>query len=171
MKYGMRVMMCSFLMLSLLGCSNSESKTGLNLDEFVNTTNQSIVDEYKSSTEIEDKEHSMKMFINDTEIPVTWEINDSVNEIAGEVAKNDIVVEMSMYSDNEQVGTLGKTYKSNDKQITTHNGDIVLYNSSNIVVFYGSNSWAYTRLGRMNLSENEVNELLANGDVILKMTK
>lgn len=118
----------------------------------------------------EPEEVSMKLYINDKEIPVKWEENDSVNELTEEVSKNDITVEMSMYSDNEQVGSLGKKYSSSDKQTTTHNGDIVLYNSSNMVVFYGSNSWAYTRLGKMELSEQEVVEMLSNGNVTIRIT-
>ena len=52
----------------------------------------------------------------------------------------------------------------------TSNGDIVLYRSDRIVLFYGSNSWAYTRLGKMDLSENEVVRLLSNGDVSIRLT-
>ena len=77
---------------------------------------------------------------------------------------------MSMYSNNEQVGPLDKSYPSNDVQMTTNNGDIVLYSSDQIVLFYGSNSWAYTRLGKMDLSENEVVNLLSNGDVSIRLT-
>ena len=93
-----------------------------------------------------------------------------VTEIMEEASKGDITVSMSMYSDNEQVGSLGKSYTRNDKQTTTHNGDIVLYSGSNIVLFYGSNSWSYTRLGKMDLSEAEVTELLSNGDVSVRLT-
>lgn len=50
-------------------------------------------------------------------------------------------------------------------------GDIVLYSGNQIVVFYGSNSWAYTRLGKINLSEAELTELLSNGNVILKLAQ
>ena len=85
-----------------------------------------------------------------------------------EAGKGDIVVQMSMYSDNEQVGSLGKSYTKKDEQITTHSGDIVLYSGDKIVVFYGSNSWAYTRLGKMNIPEGDVTELLSNGDITLK---
>ena len=85
-----------------------------------------------------------------------------------EAGKDDIVVQMSMYSDNEQVGSLEKSYTKNDEQITTYSGDIVLYSGDKIVVFYGSNSWAYTRLGKMNIPESNVTELLSNGDITLK---
>lgn len=112
----------------------------------------------------------MKLFINNTEIPVTWEENLSVNALKEEVKVGDIIVSMSMYGGNEQVGPLGKHYPSDDVQTTTHNGDIVLYNSNQIVVFYGSNFWAYTRLGKMDLSEDKVTELLSNGDVSIRLT-
>lgn len=113
----------------------------------------------------------MKLYINDTEIPVFWEDNDTIAELMEQAKSGDIFVSMSMYSDNEQVGSLGRSYTRNDKQITTHNGDIVLYNGNNIVVFYGSNSWSYTRLGKMDMSEREVIDLLSNGDVELKISR
>ena len=99
------------------------------------------------------------------------ETNDTTKELVEQVESGDIIVSMSIYSNNEQVGSLERSYTGNDKQITTHNGDIVLYNGNNIVVFYGSNSWSYTRLGKMDISEHEVIELLSNGDVELKISK
>ncbi len=115
-------------------------------------------------------ESDMKLYINDQEIPVIWEDNETVLELMEQAANSDITVQMSMYSDNEQVGPLGKDYTRDDKQTTTHNGDIVLYSGNQIVVFYGSNSWAYTRLGKMDIPQDEVNELLSNGDVELKLS-
>ena len=112
----------------------------------------------------------MKLYINDAEVPVSWEDNDTIAELVDQVKLGDINVSMSMYSDNEQVGSLGRNYTSNDKQTTTHNGDIVLYNENSIVVFYGSNSWSYTRLGKMDIPEYEVVELLSNGDVELRIS-
>ena len=142
--------------------------------EIHNEVNQS--DEYTKITSIIENNNdagenvSMKLYINDTEIPVSWEDNDTTKELAEQTKSGDIIVSMSMYSDNEQVGSLGRNYMRNDKQTTTHNGDIVLYNGNNIVVFYGSNLWSYTRLGKMDISENEVIELLSNGDVELKIS-
>lgn len=71
-----------------------------------------------------------------------------------EAGQGEIVVSMSMNSNNEQIGSLGRSYTRNDKQMMTHNGDIILYRGSNIVLFYGSNSWVYTRLGKIDLSAN-----------------
>lgn len=127
-----------------------------------------------SSTETEVQEEeavTMKLYINDTEVPVVWENNAAVEALAAEAGKGDIVVNMSMYGGNEQFGPLGKSYPASNRQVTTSNGDIVLFNNDQIVVFYGSNTWSYTRLGKMALPEDEVTELLSNGDITLRLTR
>ena len=131
---------------------------------------ENFQDDSAEETSDERADTEMKMYINDTEIPVMWESNPSVSALRNDLEAGDIVVTMSMYSNNEQVGSLGKTYPSNDVQTTTNNGDIVLYRSDQIVIFYGSNSWAYTRRGKMDLSENEVVNLLSDGDVSIRLT-
>lgn len=101
---------------------------------------------------------------------VTWEDNESVAELKKQAEQGAITVQMSKYGGFEQVGSLGRRYPSNDSQITTQNGDIVLYSSSNIVLFYGSNSWAYTRLGKINLLSSEVTEILGNQNVTISIS-
>ena len=79
---------------------------------------------------------------------------------------------MSMYGGFEQVGSLGQSLPRNDVQTTTSAGDIVLYSGNQIVVFYGSNSWAYTRLGRISdKTAEELTALLGNGDVTITIEK
>ena len=117
-------------------------------------------------TEEAEEDVSMKMMIGETEVPVTWEENDSVEELKSLLP---ITVNMSMYGDFEQVGSLGQSIVRNDKQTTTNPGDIVLYSGDQIVVFYGSNSWNYTRLGHVDLSDDELAEMLSNGDFTIKI--
>ena len=80
-----------------------------------------------------------------------------------------LTIQLSMYGGFEQVGPIGQTIVSNDRQTTTKAGDIVLYSGNQIVVFYGSNSWAYTRLGHIELTQKEMKKLLGNGDVKLTL--
>ena len=176
MKRVLLLSLCVSVLFGLAGCREKRSVS------FENDISEEIIDnstEAQNSTveetEITDKsamdgeKEYMKLYFNDTEIPVIWEDNQTVQELMEEAGKGDVVVQMSMYSDNEQVGSLGKSYTKNDEQITTHSGDIVLYSGDKIVVFYGSNSWAYTRLGKMNIPESNVTELLSNGDITLKI--
>ena len=112
----------------------------------------------------------LTMKINGRNIPVIWEDNESVQAIKEQASKSPVTVDMSMYGGFEQVGSLGRSYPSQDTWITSHNGDIVLYSGNQIVMFYGSNTWAYTRLGKVDLPENEVTSLLGNGNITLTIS-
>ena len=91
----------------------------------------------------------MKLKIGDTDVPVIWEENESVDALEVLAAEGPLTIQMSMYGGFEQVGPIGQSIVSDDAQTTTEAGDIVLYSGDQIVVFYGSNSWAYTRLGHV----------------------
>lgn len=166
------------VLFCLAGCVGKSDSFENDISEEIvdNDTESQIAVEALDKTEIpeesviNDEEENMKLYFNDIEIPVIWEDNQTVQELMKEAGNRDIIVQMSMYSDNEQFGPLGKKYTRDDKQTTTHNGDIVLYSGDKIVVFYGSNSWAYTRIGKMNIPESDVTELLSNGDITLKIT-
>ena len=110
----------------------------------------------------------MIMLIGDTLVTVEWEQNESVEALRQLVSENPLTIRMSMYGGFEQVGSIGQSLPRNDVQTTTSAGDIVLYSGDQIVVFYGSNSWAYTRLGHITSQSAEgMAELLGNGDVTI----
>ena len=113
----------------------------------------------------------MKLFIGETEVPVTWEQNESVTALQELAGGDGLTISMSMYGGFEQVGSIGQSLPRNDQQTKTASGDIVLYSGNQIVIFYGSNSWAYTRLGHVDLSKSEMTELLSNGDVTIRVTE
>ena len=80
------------------------------------------------------------------------------------LAGGDITIQMRDYGGFEKVGPLGQSLPTSNSQTTTQSGDIVLYQGNQVVIFYGSNTWSYTRLGRIdNLSGWE--EALGRGDV------
>lgn len=155
--------LCMILVIS--GCNSS--------DDRVNQTNDSEkslrVSSESESKMIEDV--NIRLYLNDKEVEVIWENNAAIEEIFKDVKNNDLIVEMSMYGGFEQVGDLGKRYTQNDKQITTKSGDIVIYGGDKIVVFYGSNTWEYTKLGKINESEYTITNLLSKGNIELKISK
>lgn len=68
-------------------------------------------------------------------------------------------------------GALGFSLPTNDQQMTAQPGDVVLYNGSNICMFYGSNSWSYTRLGKIEgLSDSELRTFLKAGESNISVT-
>ncbi len=118
----------------------------------------------------EEETSMMQMKINETPVTVAWEENESVAALK-ELAANGLTIRMSMYGGFEQVGSIGQRLPSHDVQTSTFSGDIVLYSSNQLVVFYGRNSWAYTRLGRItDKAPEEMRMLLSNGDVNITLS-
>ena len=116
-------------------------------------------------------EDQLRLFLNGTEVAVLWEENESVAALAELAAAGPLTVQMSIYGGFEQVGPLGAELPRNDSQTTTQPGDIVLYSGDRIVIFFGSNSWAYTRLGRIvDQTAEELAELLGKGDVSIVLS-
>jgi diketogulonate reductase-like aldo/keto reductase len=112
----------------------------------------------------------LKLMIGENEVPVVWEENESTAALFEKAEDHPVTVDMAMYGGFEQVGPLGFDLPANDEQTTTSPGDIVLYSGNQIVVFYGSNSWAYTRLGRVDLDPQAMMDLLGGGDVTLDIS-
>ena len=113
----------------------------------------------------------MIMTIGDTKVNVDWEDNWAVEALRNMAKDGDVTIKMTMYGGFEQVGSIGQSLPRDDKQTTTSSGDIVLYSGNQIVVFYGSNSWSYTRLGHISdKDEAEMTELLSNGDVNITLS-
>ena len=117
--------------------------------------------------EIVTEEPAMILKIGETEVPVAWEDNPSVDALKKLLP---LTVQMSMYGGFEQVGPIGQEIVSNDEQTKTEPGDIVLYSGDQIVIFYGNNSWVYTRLGHVDLSQEEMADLLGHGDVAITIS-
>lgn len=96
---------------------------------------------------------------------------DAARELAALLAKGPLSIEMSDYGGFEKVGSLLQSFTSSNRQITTVAGDIMLYQGNNIVIFYGSNSWSYTRLGKIdNATAESVGEFLGNGDISMTIS-
>ena len=119
----------------------------------------------------QNNETELNMMIGEIAVKVEWEDNESVSALKELVKDGPLVIQMSMYDDFEQVGSLGKSLPRDDAQTIAKAGDIVLYSGNQIVVFYGSNSWAYTRLGHVtDKTAQEMTELLGNGNVTITIS-
>ena len=125
----------------------------------------------EADPDIDEETYTMKMKINDTDVKVSWENNDSVKALSELASQGDVTIEMNAYGGFEQVGPIGTTLPSNDTSIKTHAGDIMLYTSDQMVIFYGSNSWSYTRLGKItDKSASELRELLSGRGITVTIT-
>lgn len=129
-------------------------------------------DTQQEAESVKEEAGMLKLTIGDTPVEVAWEENESVEALRELVKGQPLTIKMSMYSTFEQVGSLGTSLPRNDVQTTTQAGDIVLYSGNQIVIFYGSNSWAYTRLGSItDKTADEMKALLGNGDVAITISE
>lgn len=100
--------------------------------------------------------------------------NSATREIIEMLKTSDIDINMKEYGGFEIVGDLGFDLERNDINMTTSPGDVVLYQGNQIVIFYGSNTWSYTKLGHIkNTNEKELKDILTNNNqkVTLKLLK
>ena len=110
----------------------------------------------------------IKLKVNNDELIVKLENNEATKQLIEKLKENEITIEAKEYGGFEKVGNIGFSLTREDKTINTEPGDIVLYNGNQISVFYDSNSWSYTRIGKIiNKDKNELKNLLGNGNVTL----
>ena len=148
----------------------SEDAEAVNEVGEVTTESEVGETEIVQDNESEQESDTMVMAINGKKVSVEWEDNESVEALMDLVSKEPLSIQMSMYGGFEQVGSIGTSLPRNDVQTTTEAGDIVLYSGDQIVVFYGSNSWAYTRLGRItDKNEDELAKMLGKEDVTISI--
>lgn len=143
------LVLCAIMFVS---CSKKRDVTTESSTAPSQTTNDSSTEERTTENKEETTAMISKMNvqIGDYSFTATLEDNDAVKELVNMMKDAPIVLDLDDYSGFEKVGPLGKNLTRSDKQTTTQSGDIVLYNGNNIVVFYGSNSWSYTRLGKID---------------------
>lgn len=165
------------LLVFLLGCSTgkaeweaSASGTSTPMEAPLSVQKEEKEAATEPAQEAETVQKNLVLMINGAVVPVIWEENPSVWELSEHAAQKAIQIEMSMYGGWEQVGSLGYSVSRNDVQLTAKNGDIMLYSGNQIVLFYGENSWAYTKLGHTTLPEEEVTSLLSRGAVRITLT-
>ena len=163
------IFLISLIIIStLVACGKStNSSTPSNTDE-PSTTITTPSDDNQTTKEDETANMKLTLKIDDIEVDVIWSDNDSVKALKN-LAKDGLTINMSKYGGFEQVGSIGSTLPSADTRITTNPGDIVLYSSNQIVLFFDSNTWSYTKLGHINLSKSELTDLLGDEDVVITL--
>lgn len=128
-------------------------------------------DNYLENDEEKEWQIEMKMNVQvgDYIFTATLENNEAVEELLDMMKEGPVTIEMDDYSGFEKVGSLGRSLTTSNSQTTTTAGDIVLYNGNNIVMFYGSNSWSYTKIGKIDdLSDWE--KALGSGSITAVFT-
>ena len=131
--------------------------------------------EQNNENPTENKEYSMpseiKLTVSGKTLPVKIEENEATKALVAALREASITYEAHDYGGFEKVGQLGLTLPANNSQITTQPGDVILYSGNQIVLFYGSNTWSYTRLGKIQYeSLDELKSFLKAGEGNISVT-
>ncbi len=114
---------------------------------------------------------TIKITVSGKTLPVKIEDNEATKALVAALSEASITYEAHDYGGFEKVGSLGRTLPSNNSQITTQPGDVILYSGNQIVLFYGSNTWSYTRIGKMQYgSLDELKSFLKAGEGNITVT-
>ena len=109
--------------------------------------------------------------VNNKVLDIELEDNSATKELRERLKNGDVIVNAHEYGGFEKVGNLGFSLPREDRDITTSAGDIVLYQGNQISIFYNSNLWSYTKLGKIqNISSNELKSILGDGDITITLT-
>lgn len=176
------VLIGAFIVSLLSGCGKTSSEQ--NVEDVADTSAQtetapdsqqdlpaSLPSDDTSETQLpqtdedEDAPNSkLNVQINGQIFTASLENNEAVAAFVEMLGNTPVTIEMSDYSGFEKVGALGADLPASNSQITTQPGDIVLYQGNQIVIFYGSNSWSYTMIGRID-DLTGLEEALGDGNV------
>ena len=141
------------LVLSACSADASSATSGVAKDESSN--------EKSAVTEAEMK---LKIHVNDTTFTATLGENSSAKAFVALLQKGDLTLEMKDYGNFEKVADLPVSLPRNDTQIDTDAGDIILYQGKSITIYYDTNSWNFTRLGKIdNVNKKRLKEILGKG--------
>ncbi len=116
-------------------------------------------------------EDTMYIIIGEHTLTVKMADNSSAKALLALLKDGNITVDAHDYGSFEKVGALGTELPTNDTQITTEPGDVILYQGDQITVYYDTNSWSFTRLGKVQgVTADELKAILGDGDVTMVLS-
>lgn len=106
--------------------------------------------------------------VNNEILKVKLENNLSATSFLEKLKNGDITVQTQDYNNFEKVGNLGFSLPTNDTNLTTEAGDLILYQGNKITLYYDTNTWHFTKLGKVqDVSQEELKSILGTGDVTM----
>ena len=159
-------LLCTFLAvfgLSACGTAEIPAQPSTPPTQAVLSPQETSAPQQSEAAEPEEEE-ALKITVGEYELLATFEDNSSAEEFQALLAQGPVKVEMEDYGGFENVGPLGTSLTRNDTQITTQPGDVILYQGDQITIYYGTNSWSFTRLARID-DPTDLAEKLGEGTV------
>ena len=157
---------------STVSTENFAEQGDLSTEESLSTAEQSDLSTEESLSTAEQSDLSTEAneagfiyaHIGDSALKILPEQNSSAKAFAELLQTGDLTVEMEDYGGFEKVGSIGTKLPTNDERITAVPGDVILYQGSSVTIYYGANTWEFTRIGRVqDFSPEELKTVLGEG--------
>lgn len=167
-KFICGLLLCLLLLLTT-ACASAPKEPPLQEGTSLQISTMPDSDAPKEEQEMTQQEETrISVAVGGSTFTAVLEENEAADALRNLLEKEPLILEMRDYAGFEKVGALGRSLPAQDQQTTTQAGDIVLYQGNQIVMFYGSNAWSYTRLGRIeDLTGWEA--ALGSGDVTVSL--
>lgn len=116
------------------------------------------------------KDMKMNIKVNGEVLTVALNNNSSAEGLIKKLEEGTVTINMKDYGSFEKVGSLGFSLPRNDENITTEPGDVILYQGNQLTIYYDTNNWSFTRLGKIeNKTQSELKRILGSGDVTVTL--
>ena len=159
------ILLVLMMAVSLCGCGQAE--TG---------SSEAAQPSEQEETTVQDGAEAglLLLEVNGQTLEAELEDNEAARALKDQIGADGMKLELEEYGGFEKVGPLPEALPADDEQMDTLPGDIVLYQGNQISLFYGENSWSYTRLGHVkDMDGAQLQEILGDGDVsvVLKLSE
>lgn len=165
------------LVLTMTACSSdaapnykSADSTRTDLPSFESKESEEPSTE-EEETQKKENTVKMKLEIEDHIFSVVLEENSSVDALKELLADGSLTLHMADYAGMEKGADLGTVLPQNNEQMHTQAGDIILYQGKTLVIYYDTNSWSLTPIGKIeNVNAEELRKILGTGDVMVTVS-
>lgn len=110
-------------------------------------------------------ENPIMLEVNGYTLTVELADNDPARELAALIKEAPLTLELKEYGSFEKVGALPQSLPTDDRRVTAQPGDIMLYQGDQVTIFYGTNTWSYTPLGRIEGADKALKEIFGAGNI------
>jgi len=175
----MKKVICAMLFFALTGTASNgivqtrpsmaepQQESGSQIENRQQEQNPDI----KSETEQEETKMKMKILVGDTAFTATLAENTTVDALQELLADGPLTLNMSDYANMEKSADLGVTLPQNNEQMHTQAGDIILYQGRTLVIYYDTNSWSLTPIGKIdNVDAESLKAALGTGNVTVTLS-
>ncbi|WP_037586711.1 cyclophilin-like fold protein [Stenoxybacter acetivorans] len=179
MKIDLAMFLVSALLPTLAACNGVESSGAVKSASVENSVipkpiESAVLSEIKQgSTSQTETAEAPKLIITigSNQFTATMTKNSSAAALIELLSEKPLTIQMRDYGGFEKVGALGRDLPTNNEQITTTAGDLILYQGNQLCIYYASNSWNFTRIGKIdNVTSDELKKALGHNDVSVTLS-